>query len=233
MKTSDEVRPVASASQGRWRAGAALGLFIVIVTAVAGAAWWMALDFGSNFASDMRSAAATIRGWGRWGVFGSIGLMVIHSFVPFPAEILACANGLVYGPILGAVITWVGAMLGAVAAYGLARRFGNPFVKRLLTSRQSDELTRWAGRQGVGAMLMARLLPIIAFNLINYAAALAGIGWWTFLWTTGLGILPMTVLTAVFGDRVLTVSPWIWTAVGAAVLMAAWVTHVARRRRNA
>ncbi len=210
----------------------ALGLFIVVVTVVAGAAWWMALDFGSGTASDLRSAVSTIRGWGQWGVFGSIGLMVIHSFVPFPAEILACANGLVYGPILGAVITWVGAMLGAVAAYGLARRFGNSFVKRLLTSRQSDELTRWAGRRGAGAMLVARLLPIVAFNLINYAAALAGIGWWTFLWTTGLGILPMTVLTAVIGDRVLTVSPWIWTAAGAVVVLAGLVTHMARRRRN-
>ena len=39
-------------------------------------------------------------------------------------------------------------------------------------------------------MLIARLLPIIAFNLINYAPALAGIGWWPFLWTTGPGIRP-------------------------------------------
>jgi uncharacterized membrane protein YdjX (TVP38/TMEM64 family) len=35
-----------------------------------------------------------------------------------------------------------------------------------------------------------RFLPIIAFNFIRYAGALAGIGWRTFLWTTGLGIRP-------------------------------------------
>ncbi len=34
-----------------------------------------------------------IRTWGMWGVFTSIGLMILHSFVPFPAELLALANG--------------------------------------------------------------------------------------------------------------------------------------------
>jgi uncharacterized membrane protein YdjX (TVP38/TMEM64 family) len=48
------------------------------------------------------------------------------------------------------------------------------------TLRQPDDLMRSADRQGSGAMLVARLLPIIAFNLINYAAALAGIGWQIF-----------------------------------------------------
>lgn len=202
----------------------------IALAAVVGAAWWMALELGSGLDFDLHSTAATIRGWGQWGILGSIGLMVLHSFVPFPAEILACANGLVYGPVWGALITWIGAMLGAVAAYALARQFGSPLVKRLLTRRQSDELSKWAGRQGAGAMLLARLMPIIAFNLINYAAALAGIGWWTFLWTTGLGILPMTVLTAVLGDRVLSVSPWIWAATGAVIVLAALLMHVRRRR---
>ncbi len=43
-------------------------------------------------------------------------------------------------------------------------------------------------------LLILRLIPIIAFNLINYAVGLARISWWTFTWTTGLGILPMTLL---------------------------------------
>ena len=51
----------------------------------------------------------TIRSWGAWGVLASIGLMVFHSFVPFPAELLAIANGMVYGPLWGTVITWTGA----------------------------------------------------------------------------------------------------------------------------
>ena len=54
--------------------------------------------------------------------------MVLHSFVPFPAEVVAMANGMLYGPLWGTLITWVGAMLGAYLAFGLARWLGRPFV---------------------------------------------------------------------------------------------------------
>ena len=71
-----------------------------------------------------------ILSWGTWGVAGSIMLMVLHSFVPFPAEMVAIANGMLYGPVWGTVITWTGAMLGAWLAFGLARWLGRPFVRR-------------------------------------------------------------------------------------------------------
>jgi uncharacterized membrane protein YdjX (TVP38/TMEM64 family) len=51
---------------------------------------------------------------------------------------------------------------------------------------------------------------VIAFNLINYAAALTEISWWTFVWATGVGILPLTVLLAVAGDGMLQMPSWCW-----------------------
>jgi hypothetical protein len=47
--------------------------------------------------------------------------MVAHSFVPLPAEIIAIANGMVFGAVVGSIITWTGAMLGAICAFALAR----------------------------------------------------------------------------------------------------------------
>jgi uncharacterized membrane protein YdjX (TVP38/TMEM64 family) len=81
-----------------------------------------------------------IRGWGAWGVAGSLGLMVLHSFVPFPAECLALANGMVFGLFWGTLITWTGAMLGAWLAFGVARVLGRPFVSRVVPARH------WADR---------------------------------------------------------------------------------------
>jgi uncharacterized membrane protein YdjX (TVP38/TMEM64 family) len=137
-----------------------------------------------------------------WGVFGSIGLMVLHSFVPIPAELLACANGMIYGAIWGTVITWTGAMLGAVVAFGLARRLGRPFVERMVAKRDWVVLDDWAARNGWQVVLISRFIPVIAFNLINYAAGLTRLSWWQFIWTTGLGILPLTILMVVMGDNI-------------------------------
>ena len=73
---------------------------------------------------------------GIWGIVGAVLLMVLHSFVPFPAELLPIANGMVFGPLLGVVVTWSGAMLGAVVAFALARLLGRPFVARFVDAKK-------------------------------------------------------------------------------------------------
>jgi len=54
--------------------------------------------------------------------------MVAPSLVPFPAESVTFANGILFGPVWGVAITWTGAMLGAAFTFALARCFGRPFV---------------------------------------------------------------------------------------------------------
>ncbi|MDH3593702.1 MAG: TVP38/TMEM64 family protein [Rhodospirillales bacterium] len=173
---------------------ALLGLGVV---AVATALW---LGWGRGL--TIQTIQETIQSWGAWGVFASMGLMVIHSFVPFPAEFVTFANGMVYGPLWGTVITWSGAMLGAFAAFGVARVLGRPFVEGLVAKRDWHALDDWAAREGWQVLLVSRFIPVIAFNLINYAAGLTRVTWWTFAWTTGLGILPLTVLFVVMGDNI-------------------------------
>ena len=143
-----------------------------------------------------------IRSWGMWGVFGSICLMVVDSFVPFPAEFIAFANGMTYGPVWGTLITWSGAMLGALIAFGLARKLGRPFVEKMVAKRDWHSLDDWAAKDGWQVVLVARFIPVIAFNLINYAAGLTRLTWWQFTWTTAVGILPLTLLMVIMGDNI-------------------------------
>ena len=57
-----------------------------------------ALYFEAYHCFSAQGFEATILSWGACGVFGSIGLMIVHSLLPFPAEFLAIANGIVYRP---------------------------------------------------------------------------------------------------------------------------------------
>lgn len=178
----------------------------------------------------VKDTVSLFRSWGAWAVLGSIGLMVAHSFLPFPAEIIAFANGMVFGPIWGAVITWVGAMLGASAAFGLVRQMGRPFLERILSPRRRAQMAVWSRDYGGRTLLTSRLIPVIAFNLINYAAALTHISWWTFLWATGIGILPLTILLAVMGDHMLTLPASAWLLFTAAALLLLILVHRNWRR---
>jgi uncharacterized membrane protein YdjX (TVP38/TMEM64 family) len=137
---------------------------------------------------------------------------------------------MIWGPVWGTAITWIGAMLGAAFAFGVVRWLGRPVLRRLLSAGQWQRLDGWSTRQGGAALLVSRLIPLIAFNLINYAAALAGISWWTFLWATGLGILPLTILLAILGDRMIELPLWAWLLLGA-LAVASWL--ILQRRRHA
>jgi uncharacterized membrane protein YdjX (TVP38/TMEM64 family) len=156
-----------------------------------------------SFDMTVDQIAQTIRSWGAWAVVCSILLMVAHSFVPLPAEFIAIANGIVFGIVAGSLITWVGAMLGAVLSFALARWLGRWFVDAILPARYTSAIDEWASKQGVPALLISRFLPVVSFNLINYAAGLTSVSWWTFLWTTGLGIAPLTFLMVFAGERMM------------------------------
>jgi uncharacterized membrane protein YdjX (TVP38/TMEM64 family) len=178
---------------------------------------------------SVEGTAALIRTWGGWGVAGSIGLMVAHSFLPFPAEIVAIANGMIFGPVWGTIITWTGAMLGAAAAFAIARWLGRPFIVRFMSSARVQQLDAWSVEHGASALLVARLVPVVAFNLINYAAALTRVSWWTFFWTTAVGLLPFTILLSVFGGQIFTLSRSVWIVL---ILIAALAWLVLRRYRH-
>jgi uncharacterized membrane protein YdjX (TVP38/TMEM64 family) len=214
-----------------WPAAAAL-LGIALATALV---WIYALGAAMplpGFELSVEAVEAEIRAYGMWGVAVAILLMALHSFVPFPAELVAMANGMLFGPVFGTLITWTGAMLGAWLAFGLARWLGRPFVDALVSARHRAAIDRWAERQGGGVLLFSRLVPVISFNLINYAAGLTAISWWTFTWATGLGILPLTCLMVVTGDRLWSGEggPWLWLIAAALLGWLLWWALVVRRR---
>lgn len=203
---------------GGWKRGLqGLGLVALVVFVIAIACVDLCPLTGEVcplFGRSWAELAGLIRSQGHWGMAVAVGLMVVHSFVPFPAEFLTVANGAVYGPWLGSLVTWLGAMLGAFASFGLTRWLGRPFVEKFMSPGQLGKIDEWAVRQGTATLLLCRLLPIISFNLINYAVGLTKVSWWTFAWTTGLGIIPMTVLMVVMGSRLHLVPWWGWLLTG-------------------
>lgn len=218
-------RPLLSRPQ----ATAAILVLAAIVAISAGLAFGIS-QTGGFAGFSPQALEATIRSWGMWGILAGIGLMIIHSFIPFPAEFVAIANGICFGPYLGTAVTWTGAMLGAFLAFGLARALGRPFVGRLAATRNLHELDDWFASRGGHAIFLGRLLPVISFNLINYAAGLTRVSWTVFGVATGLGILPLTVLMVVIGDQAENLRWQHWfLMLGAGVLMWLAVRPLFRR----
>jgi uncharacterized membrane protein YdjX (TVP38/TMEM64 family) len=137
---------------------------------------------------------------GTWAVLASIGLMIVCALTPMPAEVPAMVNGMVFGPLGGTLVTWAGALIGALLAFGLARYLGRPAIERLVSARHRARFDTFTeGGYGAGALLVARCIPLVPFFVLNLAGGLSAMRLWTFTWVTALGIIPLTVLLVYFG----------------------------------
>jgi uncharacterized membrane protein YdjX (TVP38/TMEM64 family) len=54
-------------------------------------------------------------------------------------------------------------------------------------------LEQWLRRHGFLVLLYARLVPVVPFNVLNYAAGLAGMSTRAYVIATSVGIVPGTV----------------------------------------
>lgn len=221
-----------SVSSPGWRTAVVVALAVALV--FLGLLWFGLMPDDQWYAwwphFSLAEVIGLIRQAGHWGVAASMALMVAHSFVPFPAELVALANGMVYGWLWGTVITWAGAMIGAASSFALSRRFGRPFVEATLGDARMHRMDAWLARYGEGSLMFSRFVPVIAFNLINYAAGLTRIRWWSFLWITGVGILPLTALMVAVGDHWHRVPGWGWILLPALGLVMWVATHRLTRR---
>ena len=80
-------------------------------------------------------------------------------------------------------------------------------------------------------LLLSRLIPVVAFNLINYAAGLTQISWFTFTWATGIGILPLVIVLSVAGESIGHLTWQTWVGLGAVAVCAWLLLHRLTRSR--
>ena len=149
-----------------------------------------------------------IRSWGLWGPIISVLLMVLQAFIaPIPSFLITGANGVIFGIFWGIVISWIGAMLGAVGTFFLARYLGVAFVRKYKKSekllKKVDEIS---SHYGTKVVLVARLLPFISFDLVSYAAGLSNMKPLPFFIATGIGMIPGTIAYVLLGNQILALS---------------------------
>lgn len=172
-----------------------------------------------------------VRSLGAAGPALLLGLMVAHAVVFYPSEIVTATAAYIYGfaPALGLVLG--GWLLTALLSYALGRAVGGPLLRSLLGSRFA-RLERAVEGGGVTLLLAGRLIPIVPFALLGYAAGATHVNLWRFSWTTVAGYLPLTTLVAYLGSNAHTLSlsdPLVWIAVATAVLLLG--VHWRLRRR--
>lgn len=141
-----------------------------------------------------------ILGFGVWAPVVSFMLMIFQSIVaPLPAFLITFANAGLFGWLWGAVLSWTSAMAGASLCFVLAKYFGRDFVEKLNSKGSLNQVDDFFSKHGKYAIVIARLLPFISFDIVSYAAGLTSMSFGSFFLATGLGQLPATLIYSYVG----------------------------------
>lgn len=113
-----------------------------------------------------------------------------------PGTFLTGLGAAIFGPYLGFIYVWFGAMLGASAAFVIGRTLGREFAASLVGDRlkKYDEAIE---RNGFAAVLYLRLV-YFPFTPLNFGMGLTRVRFWDYVAGTGLGIVVGTFIFTFF-----------------------------------
>jgi uncharacterized membrane protein YdjX (TVP38/TMEM64 family) len=161
-----------------------------------------------------------------------LGLALIHAFVFYPAEIVDAAAGFVYGFFPALALMMVGWLLSGLLCFAIGRSVARPLLDRWFGTERFERTEATIERGGVTLLLAVRLIPIVPFSLVCYAAGAARVPTWRFAWTTVVGYLPITVISVYFGTRLegLSLTDPLVLGSAAALLLLLFAGHRIARR---
>jgi uncharacterized membrane protein YdjX (TVP38/TMEM64 family) len=108
-----------------------------------------------------------------------------------PASLLTIGAGAIFGVVGGTIVVVVGATLGAMLAFLLARTVLRHRVEEMIARRPKlAAVDRAVAREGTKLMLLCRLSGFPPFVFANYAFGLTGVSALSYFLTTFFGILP-------------------------------------------
>ncbi|MEL6815227.1 MAG: TVP38/TMEM64 family protein [Cyanobacteria bacterium J06598_3] len=119
---------------------------------------------------------------------------VIANAIGIPGTLLVVVGGAVYGMWWGTLWSVIGATLGAIAAFLLARYFLHGWFKRRFGKRPFfQRLNRTLCQGGLSCILVIRFSPISPFNAVNFALGLTPVALRNYALGTFIGIIPGTL----------------------------------------
>ncbi|MGN6258653.1 MAG: TVP38/TMEM64 family protein [Solirubrobacterales bacterium] len=161
-------------------------------------------------------------------------LTLLHAVVFYPAEIVDAAAGFAYGFFPALALMTAGWVLSGLICWAVGRHVARPLLDRWFGEERFERVERAIERGGPSLLLAMRLIPILPFSIVSYAAGAARVPAWRFVWTTAVGYLPITAIAVYFGTRLEGLSltdPLVWAS-ALALLALLGIGHWTARRQS-
>ena len=148
------------------------------------------------------SVAPLVQGVDHLGAVGPIAFIAgfaIASVALVPASLLTLAAGAIFGIVRGTIYTLIGASIGAMIEFLLARYVARGLIaRRLADNARFAAINRAVDADGLKIVTLLRLSPVLPFSPLNYALGLTRVRLADYLLGM-IGIVPGTLLYVYYG----------------------------------
>ena len=202
MPLADAVRTVASALSSTARQVSRTRIMFTAIAVAAVVAVVLLVPLPT--ALQLRDWAASA---GPWFPLAFLAAHVVVTVLPFPRTAFTLAAGLLFGPALGVAIAVTASTVSALLALLMVRGLGWQLSK-LVSHPAVEAVDARLRARGWAAVLSLRLIPVVPFSVLNYAAGASSVRVLPYLLATVAGLLPGTAAVVILGDALTgTVSP--------------------------
>lgn len=202
----------------------ALIRLIVLAVVVIGAAI-ATIVVGTDGIGELLENAAD----SRLGIAAFMGVYIAGVVLMVPGTLGTLTAGAVLGFAVGFPVAGFSALIGATIAFFVSRAVGKEGMNELLGDRLTS-IDDWLMDNDFLSILVLRLMPIVPFNGLNYAAGLTSVRPSRYILASAIGIAPGTALSTFFAasSNDMTSMSFVLASAGLVVLILG-STFVARR----
>lgn len=134
----------------------------------------------------------------KWlAALAGIALLMADVIAPVPSSVIMFANGALFGPILGALLSMIGGLGAAWLGHWIGGK-GERAARRWMGEDALITANRFFQKYGMIAVILSRPIPIFA-EAVSITAGLSGMSRRRLLWGSVLGLLPAAILFALVG----------------------------------
>lgn len=154
-------------------------------------------EFRGQF--NIQNLRALIAHYGMLAPLVFIAIYILATILFLPGSVLTIVGGLIFGAFWGTIYNLIGAVIGATSAFLIARYLASDWVERKAHDKVKL-LLRGVANEGWRFVAVLRLVPLIPFNILNYAFGLTRIGIISYTVASGIFMLPGTIAYTYLGS---------------------------------
>ena len=137
---------------------------------------------------------------GGWPGGAAIVLILgVDLILPIPSSLVMIMSGVLFGGVGGGLLSFFGSMLGNVAGFELARKYGLAFARRLMGKKDFSRLGHVLEQYGPLAIILSRPIPIL-METLSLVAGITGMKRRSFLVSCCAGTVPVSFIYSFAGS---------------------------------